>query len=65
MAKIRGLDGPLREFEFVEDGPSDVLTVADNGARQDGSLVTISERLREKLQRHGPHLAGCPRQPRS
>src|SRR5262249_2928728 len=47
VARIRGLDGPLREFEFVEDAPSDVLTVADNTAGQDGSLVIISARLRE------------------
>jgi hypothetical protein len=32
--------------------------VADNTARQDGSLVTISERLSERLQRHGPDWPG-------
>ena len=63
VARIRGLDGPLREFEFVEDAPSDVLTVADNTACQDGSLVTISERLREKLQRHGPDCPGARANP--
>jgi len=63
VARIRGLDGPLREFEFVEDGSSDVLTVADNTACQDGSLVTISERLREKLQRHGPDWPGARANP--
>ena len=54
VARIRGLDGPLREFEFVEDAPSDVLTVADN---------TVSERLREKLQRHGPDWPGARANP--
>lgn len=63
VARIRSLDGPLGEFEFVEDAPSDVLTVADNTACQDGSLVTISERLREKLQRHGPDWPGARANP--
>ncbi len=54
VATIRGLDGPTSEFEFVEDAPSDVLTAADNTTDQVGSPVTLSERLREKLQRHGP-----------
>jgi len=63
MARIRGLDDPLLEFEFVEDAPSDVLTAADNTARQDGSLVTISERLREKLKRHGHDWPGAHANP--
>jgi predicted hydrolase (HD superfamily) len=63
VARIRGLDDPLLEFEFVEDAPSDVLTAADNTARQDGSLVSISERLREKLQRHGPDSPGARANP--
>ena len=63
VARICGLDGPLREFEFVEDPSSDVLTAADNTARQDGSLVTISERLCEKLQRHGPDWPGARANP--
>ena len=63
VARIRGLHGPLLEFEFVEDAPSDVLTAADNTAGQDGSLVTISERLREKLHRHGPDWPGARANP--
>jgi predicted hydrolase (HD superfamily) len=62
-ARIRGLDGPLWEFDFAEDAPSDVLTAADNTAGQDGSLVTLSERLREKLQRHGPDWPGARANP--
>ena len=54
VARIHGLDGSLREFEFAEDEPSDVLTSADNTADLDGSLVKLSVRLREKLHRHGP-----------
>jgi predicted hydrolase (HD superfamily) len=59
VARIRGLDGPLREFEFAEDAPSDVLTAADNTAGQDGSLVTLTARLREKLKRHRPDWPGA------
>ena len=54
VARIHGLDGVLQEFEFAEDAPSDVLTSADNTADQNGSLIKLSARLREKLQRHGP-----------
>ena len=63
VARICGLDGALREFEFVEDAPSDVLTVADNTAGHDGSLVTMSARLRQKLQRHGPDWPGARANP--
>jgi putative nucleotidyltransferase with HDIG domain len=63
VARIRGLDGPLREFEFVEDAPSDVLTAADNTANQTGTPVKLSERLREKLQRHGPDWPGAGANP--
>jgi putative nucleotidyltransferase with HDIG domain len=54
VAHVRGLDDRLREFEFVEDPLSDALTVADNTAGPDGTVVTIEERLREKLRRHAP-----------
>ena len=47
VARIRGLDSLLNEFDFVEDEPSDVLTAADNSVRKDGSPVAVSERLRE------------------
>jgi hypothetical protein len=58
-ARINGLDGSLRKFEFAEDAASDVLTSADNTAGQDGSLVKMTERLREKMQRHGPDSPGA------
>ncbi|WP_234816684.1 MULTISPECIES: HD domain-containing protein [Mycolicibacterium] len=59
VARVRGLDETLGVFEFVEDESSDVLTVADNTALQDGSFITVSERLREKLARHGPNSPGA------
>jgi HD superfamily phosphodiesterase len=63
VARIRGLAGPLQEFEFAEDAASDVLTAADNTAGQDGSLIELSERLREKLQRHGLDWPGARANP--
>jgi hypothetical protein len=59
VARINGLDGSLGKFEFAEDAASDVLTSADNTAGQDGSLVKMTERLREKMQRHGPDSPGA------
>ena len=53
VARILGLDAHLDEFEFVEDPLSDVLTVADNTAGPDGSMVGLTERLQEKSLRHG------------
>jgi predicted hydrolase (HD superfamily) len=54
VARIRGLDDRLREFNFVEDALSDALTVADNTGAPDGTIMTLDERLRDKLKRHGP-----------
>ena len=53
VARIRGLDDRLREFEFVEDASSDALTVADNTTAPNGMVMTLDERLRDKLKRHG------------
>ena len=54
VARIRGLDDRLREFEFVEDALSDALTAADNTTGPNGTVMTLDERLRDKLKRHGP-----------
>ena len=54
VAHVHGLDDRLREFEFVEDPLSDALTVADNTAGPNGTVITVDERLRDKLKRHGP-----------
>ena len=53
VARIRGLDDRLREFEFVEDALSDALTVADNTTGPNGIVMTLDERIRDKLKRHG------------
>lgn len=54
VARIHGLDDRLCEFEFTEDPPSDALAVADNTAGPNGTVMTVEERLRDKLARHGP-----------
>jgi putative nucleotidyltransferase with HDIG domain len=53
VARVRGLDDRLSEFNFVEDALSDALTVADNTTGPNGMLMTLDERLRDKLKRHG------------
>jgi predicted hydrolase (HD superfamily) len=54
VAHVLGLDDRLRQFAFAEDPQSDALTVADNTAGPNGTIMTVDERLREKLTRHGP-----------
>ena len=54
VAHVRGLDDRMREFAFVEDPLSDAQTVADNTTGPGGTVMTVEERLREKLKRRGP-----------
>jgi putative nucleotidyltransferase with HDIG domain len=54
VARVLGIDDQLCEFQFIEDSLSDALTVADNCAGPSGTIMTVDERLREKLRRHGP-----------
>jgi putative nucleotidyltransferase with HDIG domain len=53
VARIRKLDDRLREFVFVEDALSDALTVADNTTGPNGMVMSLDERIRDKLKRHG------------
>ena len=54
VARIRGVDDRLCEFEFIEDASSDALTVTDNTTAPDGKVTMLDERLRDKLKRHRP-----------
>ena len=54
VARIRGLEDRLSEFNFVEDALSDALTVADNTTGPNGMAMTLDERMSDKLKRHGP-----------
>jgi len=64
VARIRGVDDRLSEFEFVEDASSDALTVADNTTAPDGRVMMFDERLRDKLKWHDPRHP-TPEQPRA
>ena len=63
VARIRGVDDRLSEFEFVEDASSDALSVADNTTAPDGKVMMLDERLREKLKRHGPETPNARANP--
>ncbi len=57
LAADRGLGADLAEFPYIETPLSDALTVADQTIGPDGEPVTIEERMREVLARHGPDSA--------
>jgi len=42
VARVRRLDDRLSEFDFVEDALSDALTVADNTAGPNGTVMTVA-----------------------
>jgi predicted hydrolase (HD superfamily) len=63
VARIRGLDDRLNEFNFVEDALSDALTVADNTTAPDGGVMMLDERLRDTLKRHGPETPNARANP--
>jgi putative nucleotidyltransferase with HDIG domain len=63
VARVLGLDDQLRQFEFIEDPQSDALTVADNTAGPQGTVMTVEQRLREKLTRHGPNSVNARANP--
>lgn len=54
LARVQGLELQLAEFDFEESPESDAITVADNTAGPNGTLMTIEQRLRDKARRHGP-----------
>ncbi|CAN3130953.1 HD domain-containing protein [Mycobacterium sp. smrl_JER01] len=58
VAPILGLLDALSEFEFAETPSSDALTTADNTATQQGTFVTLAQRLTEKKARHAPDSPG-------
>lgn len=54
VAGLRGLEVQLGEFDFVEDPVSDALTIADQTTGLNGLPMTLEERMRDQLERHGP-----------
>ncbi len=54
VASLRELGEDLREFEFAENALTDALTVADQTSGPCGEPLTLDERMRNMLRRHGP-----------
>ncbi|MFD6065475.1 HD domain-containing protein [Rhodococcus wratislaviensis] len=54
VAAVTGLLDQLNQFSFVEDAVSDTLTVADQTTGPHGEVVSLDQRLLEKIHRHGP-----------
>ena len=78
VARIRALDDRLSEFNFVEDALSDALTVADNTAGPDGTVMTVrngyrtsssdtdpTRRTPSRLRARRLHSRHCPARGRS
>jgi len=53
VAAVKGMDSALSEFAYVEDAVSDALTVADQTVGPHGRRLTLDERMRDMLERHG------------
>ncbi|MEE3850190.1 HD domain-containing protein [Gordonia sp. LSe1-13] len=49
-----GLADELRAYEFTEDAMTDALTVADQTSGPAGERLTLDDRMRNMLRRHGP-----------
>jgi hypothetical protein len=54
VAVVRGVGDQLAVFTDDDDALSDALTVADQTAGPDGAAMTITERMTDMLDRHGP-----------
>jgi putative nucleotidyltransferase with HDIG domain len=59
VAAARGLTDELAAFPYVEDPVADALTVADQTIGPDGAPMTIDDRMRDMLARHGPGSANA------
>jgi hypothetical protein len=59
VAAVKGLDAELAEFTFIVDPVSDALTIADQTIGPDGRPLSLDERMRDKLTRHGPDSANA------
>ena len=63
VAAVRGLGEELSEFTYHENPVSDALTVADQTIGPNGRWLSIDERMREMLERHGPDSANARAHP--
>jgi hypothetical protein len=53
VARVLQLDRQLEAYPFSKDAVSDALTVADQTTGPHGEAMTIEERMRDMLRRHG------------
>jgi hypothetical protein len=63
VATVRDLGEELSEFTYREDPVSDALTVADQTIGPNGRWLSMDERMREMLERHGPDSANARAHP--
>jgi hypothetical protein len=54
VAAVNGLSDLLAEFPYEASRVSDALTYADQKVGPDGERLTVDERFRDMLARHGP-----------
>jgi len=54
VAVVLGLEEQMGEFSYDENPVSDALTIADQTIGPNGRSLSLEERMREMLQRHGP-----------
>jgi hypothetical protein len=63
IARILHLDRQLEAYPFSQDAVSDALTVADQTTGPHGEAMTVEERIRDMLKRHGPDSPNALAQP--
>jgi putative nucleotidyltransferase with HDIG domain len=63
VAQALNLDRELHAYPFSASAVSDALTLADQTTGLHGEPVTIEERMRDMLKRHGPHSANARAHP--
>ena len=61
---MRRLDDEIGEFAFQQDQLTDALSVADQTAGPHGRQMTVDERIRDMLDRHGPDSPNIRAHPR-
>lgn len=54
MAQAHGLDKEMAQFVPLRGPTADALTAADQTIGPDGAAMTVEERMRDMLNRHGP-----------
>lgn len=63
VAGYRGLDKELSEFTYDESPVTDALTIADQTIGPNGKSLSLDERMRDMLERHGPDSASARAHP--